>query len=257
MVAASASLVVLTACGPVITTSSTIGTTTTTSASTTIPAPATVTTSPSPTTSAPPTTTTIAATLAIGDWEGDLVDFGPRNVDALMVVGVRYNDVLNVREGPGTEFPVVTVLDPDAVNIAALGLTWLRPDSAWFAVSIDGEQGWASGAFLLHRGGIVDITDQVVERLGEVPESGSLITLGLTVAEAMASDAPPSSVEQPAAVVVGAVGEMIVDVVGLGDDSVGGFRLRVVASDVDGTWVLDRVEATLLCLRGVDRGSCV
>ena len=250
-------MVLLSACGPVVTTTSTIKPTTTTTP-TTLPAPSTTAVPQSITTVIPSTTTTaIESTLKIGNWEGELVESGPHNGDTLMVVGVHYNDVLNVREGPGSDFPVVTVLEPDTTNIAALGMTWLLPGSAWYAVSADGVQGWASGSFLLQPGDIVDITIQVVERLGAVPQSGSLIDLGLIVADAMASEEPASSIEQPARVVVGEVGEMIVDVVGLGDDAVGGFRPRVVAHETDGTWVLDRVEARLLCIRGVDEGRCV
>ncbi len=221
-------------------------------------APTATTTTPLPPTSVAPTstTTTIATTLAIGEWEGELVAEGPRNGDALLVVGVRFNDVLNVREGPGQEFSVVTTVPPAAPGVASLGLTWAIAGTSWYAIDIRGVQGWASSSFLSIQAGTFDFASRVAEELGEVPESGSLIGHGMTVARSLASEDRPSTIEQPTEAVVGDQDEIHVDVVGVGDDSVAGYRLHVIADNDDGTWRLTTVEATVLCERAVDGDLC-
>ena len=251
---------VLSACGPTVVTTDTVAppAAITPPSSTVVTSVESTSTVPTVTTTLPdPTTTTIPSTLEIGDWEGELIEFGPTNGARLLVVGVRYNDVLNVRDGPGADHGVITTLEPVSTQPLALGMTWLRPESAWYAIDIDGVQGWASAQFLSQRAGIFDVTATVVERMGEVPESGSLIELGMSIARAYASEDPPSTIEQPAGVIIGEVGEITIDVIGLGDDAVAGYRLRIVADDVDGRWVLSNVEATVLCSRGVAEDRCV
>jgi hypothetical protein len=54
------------------------------------------------------------------------------------------------------------------------------------------------------------------------------------------------------------VGEVTVDVVGIGDDSVGGERLKVFAEPGAGGFTVRSVEATTFCRRGVTGdGLCV
>ena len=63
----------------------------------------------------------------------------------------------------------------------------------------------------------------------------------------------------------GTTGEVTIDVVGFPDDSIGGVRLRVTGEAVQGAgspdpgsaYKLVAVEATGLCLRGVDGELCV
>ncbi len=255
----AATAVVVAACGPTITSTPTNPPTSppTTAPPATVASTTTTSTQATTTTAPSTTTTTIPVRLELGEWEGEPIEFGPTNGEPLVVVGVRFNDVLNVRLGPGSEFGVVTTLEPEADAIAALGLAWQRQGATWYAIQVGDEQGWASASFLAVRAGSFDFTSNVVERLGGVPESGSLIELGLTVARSLASDDPASRIEQPAEVVVGAVGEMTIDVLGLGDDSVAGYRLAVTATSDDGTWILERVEATVLCTWGATGDFCV
>jgi hypothetical protein len=52
--------------------------------------------------------------------------------------------------------------------------------------------------------------------------------------------------------------EITVDVLGLEDDSVAGYRLRVFATEDSGIYTVRTVEATSLCSRAVDPdGLCV
>ena len=95
-----------------------------------------------------------------------------------------------------------------------------------------------------------------------------MLDLGLIVAETMASDEPPSRIVLSVApIVFEALGEMTVDVVNIGDDSVLGFRLGVFAdagddwmSENPGPFTLRSVERTILCYtsRGVtEDGLCL
>jgi hypothetical protein len=56
---------------------------------------------------------------------------------------------------------------------------------------------------------------------------------------------------------VGDLGEVTVDVVGLADDSILGWRLHVFAQPEGATFHVRTVEQTVLCARGADAGLCV
>ena len=98
-----------------------------------------------------------------------------------------------------------------------------------------------------------------VELLGETPSAETMLDLGLIVAEALASDEPASRIVMSVAPTVGDLGEVTYDVVGIGDDSVLGFRLHVFATPDEGGegFVLKSVEQTVLCGRGLSGELCV
>jgi hypothetical protein len=76
----------------------------------------------------------------------------------------------------------------------------------------------------------------------------------------MSSDDPPSRIVMSVAPTVGDLGEVTYDVVGLGDDALGGVRLHVFGDPAEGGegFVLSNVERTFICSRGVtDDGFCV
>ena len=58
---------------------------------------------------------------------------------------------------------------------------------------------------------------------------------------------------------VGDLGEVTYDVVGLGDDSLGGYRLHIFGQPTDsgGGFSLMAIEATAMCQRAVHDGLCV
>lgn len=110
-------------------------------------------------------------------------------------------------------------------------------------------------------GGTDDITSRVVEILGSIPSAETMTALGHLVANALVPDegegAPQISVvEGP---VVGDLGEITLDVVGLADDSILGYRLRIFAHppQAEGGFTLKTVERTLLCRRGVSGELCL
>ncbi len=225
------------------------------------------------------------------DLPGEPYEYGPDAGVSLAVVGVDHDDVLNVRGVPfgeiiatlGLENPIAYLLEvreaPSGEPIAwydswtgtivATGRTRKLPTTIWHEVQVADLTGWASGAYLAPIGLTDDITAHLIDRLGERPVAGTLTDLALIVGEAFASEEPPSRV----VVTVGpsifeALGEVTVDVLNLGDDSLLGYRLHVFAtpgaddwmSDDPGPFTLRTVYRTVLCYshRGVTAdGLCM
>ncbi|MYE75768.1 MAG: hypothetical protein F4076_00865 [Acidimicrobiaceae bacterium] len=215
---------------------------------------------------------------------GEPHEFGPPEGAALAVVGVSHDSVLNVRDVPAGEIvarldnvmnvgsePVVYVreADSDALlatldlnrGVIATGNTRRLPTTIWHEIRMADAVGWASSAFLSPLGDTSDATADIVATLGETPAAETLAELARIVAGAVASDGPPSRIVVSGAPVIGDLGEITVDVLGLPDDAVRGFRLQVFAQqDPDsGSFVLKSVESTTICdsHRGVsEEGLC-
>ena len=221
---------------------------------------------------------------------GEQSEFGPSAGTGLAVVGIRYDSALNFRDAPngtiigrldnvmdGVRDPAVYVRQPgsDAIittvdlqnGVVATGNTRQLPTTVWHELQVGELLGWASGTFLAPVGGTDDATSEVVGALGELPVADTMVELGLAVGQTMASQEPQSSV-----VVSGEaglfedLGQVTIDIVGIGDDSVRGFRLVIFAhpaenwtQDDPGPFTLKSVERTVLCHshRGVsDGGVC-
>jgi hypothetical protein len=210
-----------------------------------------------------PTTTSSTAgtsTTLEGELPGDPIDFGPRAGEQIAVVGVAHDDVLNIRAAPGTDADIVADLAPTASGITATGRARSLPESIWYEVDVEGVTGWVSSAFVGYLGLADDATAELIAALGETPGAETMLDLGLIVAEAMASDDPPSRIVMSVAPTVGDLGEVTYDVVGLGDDALGGVRLHVFGDPAEGGegFVLSNVERTFICSRGVtDDGFCL
>jgi hypothetical protein len=215
---------------------------------------------------------------------GEPYEFGPPEGAALAVVGVSHDSVLNVRDVPAGEIvarldnvmnvgsePVVYVREADSDGliatldlnrgVIATGSTRRLPTTIWHEIRMADAVGWASSAFLSPLGATSDATAEIVAILGEAPAAPTLAELARVVAGAVASDDPPSRIVLSGAPVVGDLAEITVDVLGLPDDAVRGFRLQVFAQqDSDaGSFVLKSVESTTICdsYRGVsEEGLC-
>jgi len=250
------------ACGPAAEQSATtaVEATTTTVPATTSTTPPTDTTT---TAAAAATTTTAAATTTTAgstgtSLRGEPVDLGPPRGAELGVIGVRYNDVLNLRQRPGADQPIVGRIPPTFNGLIAQGETRRLP-AFWTKVSYQGTMGWVNMSFIAYIGRTDDVTQQTIDHFGERPEASTMTELGQLVAEAAASDDPPSRIVNVVRESTGDLGEVTFDVVGLGDDSVRGVRLHVFGERVDTSWRLRTVEQTSLCdpARGMDAdGTC-
>lgn len=203
------------------------------------------------------TTTTTSATTSTGPdgYPGERIDIYPYEGTELGVVGVAADDTLNVRGGPGTDFEVVTELAPTATGLVATGHNRDLGDSFWSQVSVDGTEGWANVRYLAVLGVTDDITAEVVA--GGRPEAETMVELGQIVARTQATEEPESDIVVVAGPTVGDLGDITVDVIGLGDDAVAGYRLHVVGEPAPGGegFVLRTVERTHLCARGGEPGG--
>ena len=237
---------------------------------------------------APPTTDPAAVTTV--PLPGEPSDFGPSEGAALVVVGVDHDDVLNVRDVPAGEIiatlgllnPYLGLLEvreapsgeilasPDswADAILATGRSRALPTTTWYELRVAGLTGWSSAAYLAQLGATDDVTAHITEILGERPQADTMLDLGFTVAQTMASDEPPSLiVVSVTPFVFEAIGEITIDVINIGDDSVLGFRLGIFAdagedwmSENPGPFTLRAVSSTVLCYpsRGVTKdGLCI
>lgn len=233
-------------------------TTTTPQTTTTVAGPdATTTEGPATTTSEAASPTTTQAVTTTTGLPGELVDYGPREGAVLAVVGVEADDVLNVREAPGIDREIVATLGPLSNTTIAQGQTRLLPNSAWYLVDVGGISGWAGARFLAQVGDTRDETAFVADNL-ESDSAESLEQLAENVAATFASTDPASTITIVDGPTVGDLGEVIIDVLGLGDDSLYGFRVHVFAVPGDGSeWQLKTVEVTSLCGRGVTDGLCI
>jgi hypothetical protein len=207
-----------------------------------------------PTTTIGPTTTTASVTTTSAT--GEPIDLGPQPGDVLSVIGVVHNDVLNVREAPGADQPIVAELSPLADDVVALGNARALPESIWFEIEANGVTGWANASFLGYLGQTTDETSALVDQLGELPWAPTMEDLGMVVAGSLHVDTP-GGVYMSAAPTIGDLGEVTFDVVDIQDDAVRGFRVHVFATPDEGGFVLKSVEETVLCGRGVSEGLCL
>lgn len=191
---------------------------------------------------------------------GELIDIGPAAGQVVGVVGVPFDDVLNVRAAPGADQRVVARLNPLVDDVVATGAARRLDQSIWHEVTAEGVTGWVNRAFLAWLGGTDDVTAQIIDARSERPSAKTMLDLGRIVAEAKASDQPPSRITVTVAPTAGDLGEVTYDVVGFGDDSVLGERLHVFGRPLDNGqgFSLASVERTYLCARGAtDDGLCV
>ncbi len=242
--ASAALLLVLAACG------GDAGDTTTTGPTTS--------TTEAPTTTAPETTTTVPETTTTTELPGDPVDFGPREGDGVAVIGVAHDDVLNLRAAPGAGQAILAEIPNLYDGLVAQGNTRDLGDSFWIEVDYEGTVGWVHMSFIGYLGVTDDLTAAVLDQVGDEPLAETMLDIGLIVAETFASDEPASTIVLSVAPTVGDLGEVTYDVIGIGDDSVRGFRVHVFGQPEDETFFIKAVEVTTLCGRGVtDDGLCV
>lgn len=202
------------------------------------------------------TETTSAAALP-----GDRVEIYPYQGARMGVVGVAAGDKLHVRSGPGVEFAVVFDLGPLAENAVATGHNRsVAAGGFWSEIRVDGQAGWANTAFLLQPGQVTDITAGLFPTPAQRPKAETMQDLGRIVAGRRASTEPASNIVVVNGPTVGDLGEITVDVIGLGDDALGGERLKIFAQPgpAGARFTVRTVEAAALCSRGVTGdGLCV
>lgn len=235
----------------------TTSTSTTAAPASTTEAPATTTTSAptTTTTAAPTTTTTTTTTVPLGaspvpdaDLPGEPIGVAPPEGTILSVLGVRYDDVLNVRHIPGLSGEIIDTLAPTDDSAVATGRSRALPTTVWWEVTTDtGAIGWVSSSYTAVVGVTNDNTFAILGDIGAV--EGTIEEIGQAVADSRADPEATQRIEIVVAATAGDLGEITMDVAGLGDDAVAGERLHVFVldEDDDGVWTLKTVETTEMC----------
>ena len=176
------------------------------------------------------------------------------------MVGVASDDELNVRSGPGVDFPTQFRLAPLSTEAVATGHNRVISGSgSWSEVRVGDRIGWASSAYLMQPGEVDDITARLYPDPSDRPTAPTLAELGISAAPTSNADTGDLTVVIVDGPTRGDLGEVTVDVLGFADDAVGGERLRVFAErSPNGGYTLRTVERTVLCRRAVDgNGLCV
>ena len=201
---------------------------------------------------------TIATAETTTPLEGGPIDFGPKYGDILAVIGVSHDDALNLRSLPGPDHEILEAIAPLSQDLIAQGETWELPGAFWLKVDSGGTIGWVHMGFVAYLGDTSDATAFVVDDLNGYPVGDTMENLGQSVAEVFASVDPRSDVVIVASPTTGDLGEVTLDVIGLGDDATIGVRLHVFGEPTSEGFVLKAVELTDLCGRGVTtEGLCV
>jgi hypothetical protein len=188
---------------------------------------------------------------------GESVDFGPRAGDALAVAGIAHDDVLRLHAAPDEESEVLATMASTQVGLIAQGQTRSVPGAFWILVDRSGTLGWVSLRDVAYLGDTFDATAERLSTIGPRPSASTMTELGRIVTESMRS---PEAEPIPRTVVVvdetvGDLGEVTLDLIGLGDDALRGYRVHVFGEPVDGGFALRNVEVTNLCARGVAEGG--
>ena len=224
---------------------------------------------------------------------GESYEFGPPAGAGLAVVGVAHDSALNVRDIPngeviarldnvmdGVRDPAVYTRQADSDDIiatvdlqsgiVATGNTRKLPTTIWHELRVGDLLGWASGSYLAPLGADRDAAAEVVEALGGTPTADTLTDLGLQVSALFASTGEVQSrttvSSRPG--VFEAVGDVTLDVLGLPDDAVRGYRVNITADagaedwtqEDAGPFTLRSVTVTPICdsHRGVsEEGLCL
>jgi len=166
--------------------------------------------------------------------------------DVLGVIGVASGESLLLLSFPGESGEAVFELGPLEDGLEALGTAWEIDGVPWERLLLAGHEGYLPRSMLAFIGEHVDVSAQFVEMtFGSVTELGREIA-GEIEAEQMILIARPSPLEN------------VYDVIGLGDDSIAGYRIRVVAREISGGYAPDLVHRSPLCARGVtETGLCL
>lgn len=213
----------------------------------------------------PETTTTVVAetttTAPAPSWGEPYDDmYGPAAGEEIYVIGVRHDDVLNVRAGPGPKHAIVTTLHPWG-SATATGKNRILADGAvWREVTADGTTGWAHSAYL-SRMGSWEASEWMMAQLGDNISAPTMLELGEMVTGIYAqyqSEDPPKVVLTRAPRFGDDGADLAYDVIGFHDDSVLGERVVIYVSTTGtGDYYVVAVDLKPMCWRGVSEGVCV
>lgn len=196
-----------------------------------------------PTTTFPTTTTVpVETTFTLPGAEAEST-FRPG--DLVGVVGADDGVTHWLVDFPGVD-GVAREVQPTDTGLAALGIAWQVDDVLWERLAFAGREGYFPRSMLAFIGEPEDVTGLYATLNSESVEDLGAQIAGEIEATEIVLVAEPSSLE------------VVYDVIGLGDDSVEGYRVRVIAKEVETGFTVELVERTQLCRRGLsDSGQCL
>jgi len=193
------------------------------------------------TTTTTPTTTTIPVetTFTLPGSETESVFTAG---DMVGVIGAAHDVTHWLISFPGGLGGVERELLPTQTGLEAVGTAWQVDDMFWERLRLGDREGYFPRSMLGYIGEPEDVTS-----LFNALSAESVESLG----EAIAGE-----IEAAEIVLVGSSPlEVVYDVLGLGDDSVAGYRIRVLAIEDSDGFVAELVQRTPLCARGWDDES--
>lgn len=206
--------------------------------------------------------TSVPTVTPVPPLPGEPFDFlVPLEGEVVGVIGVAFDDTLFVHQQPGENSPLTGNLANLADDVVGTGEGRLLPASIWWRIEWQGVEGWVGSGFMARIGATIDLTAQAIELNGNAGMSAeTMVDLGNQVADLLKSEEPASRVVVSVAPTVGDLGEITLDIVGLGDDALAGYRIHVFGEpeEAGDGFQLKSVEATLLCSRGISEdGLCL
>lgn len=165
----------------------------------------------------------------------------------LAVVGVQWNDKLNVRRTPSATAPVLARLAPLTTGVRATG----KRSGPWVQVRVPAGAGWVHGRYLGALAEPVDVTGEA-RSVGVAPTRKALLR---KVAGQQAESGEGTLVGP---VLVARRGNALTgDVLGYADDAIAGERFQVVVVPGEAGFEVKSATAAAICARGVDAsGVC-
>jgi len=210
--------------------------------------------------------------------KGKAFDYGPAKGTIMHVVGVRFDDVLNLRRAPAADAKLVTskalgqLLFP---QLLSLGSGWL-PDNggAWWQVEINhpgksfhGEHVWAHTNYLKPLATAANKTDELVREIGSDYSGVEQLRSQLTELHSSDSHTVKSVISQDAMGIDATGGSVQIELLGYQDDSLYGEIFYVTFSNRWGVSTANnkiviaqeiaQVIVTPICQRGVAEGLCL
>jgi hypothetical protein len=179
----------------------------------------------------------------------------PETTNEVAVIGLPATETLSIHALPGIDQLVIGEIPGGADKVVMLGQAFETDDGLlWWLVQYDGIQGWVQPQ-VAYPGGSDDVTELVLDAVGDATTFASVDDLVDAVAEPFVSDEGSSRVVGVSSSEPDARfrTQTTVDVIGLADDSILGYRLLVttVGTADDEAQRIERVQRLPLCGRGV------
>ena len=185
------------------------------------------------------TATSVTAPILPGNEIASVFNAG----DVVGVIGVAEGDNLLLLSFPGDTGETILEVDSLETAVETLGVAWEIGSIPWELVLLGGREGYLPRANLAFVARSEEITAQFAGSTSDSP-----LELGEEIA---------SEIEASRVVLVGRPDdlELIYDVLGFGDDSLAGYRVRVVLVESEQGFAATLVERSPLCARGLTEDS--